>query len=154
MCNDAQLVNNINTLFLAMEDRFVATTIFHVFDMYKSHQGGTSLRTVFDAPRISYGAGKTFWGLAGSASLHGKALVVTVVNPHASEPQEAEISLRGAAAQSTQVTVLTANDIHAHNDFDHPDAVTPKTEPANVSGSRFNWTFKPASVTKLEIELA
>ena len=35
MCNVAQLLNNINTLFLAMEDRFVATTVFHVFDMYK-----------------------------------------------------------------------------------------------------------------------
>ena len=57
MCNDAQLVNNINTLFLAMEDRFVATTIFHVFDMYKSHQGGRSLRLVCDAPaRFRYGS--------------------------------------------------------------------------------------------------
>ena len=154
MCNDAQLVNNINTLFLAMEDRFVTTPIFHVFDMYKSHQGGSSLRTVFDAPAISFGAGKTFWGLAGSASLHGKTLVVTVVNPHASEPREAEISLRGGVAKSAQVTVLSADDIHAHNDFDHPDAVTPKTEAANVSGARFAWTFKPASVTKLEIDLA
>jgi alpha-L-arabinofuranosidase len=154
MCNDAQLVNNINTLFLAMEDRFVTTTIFHVFDMYKSHQGGSSLRSVFDAPAISFGAGKTFWGLAGSASLHGKTLVVTVVNPQASEPREAEISLRGGVAKSAQVTVLSADDIHAHNDFDHPDAVVPKTQPANVSGARFAWTFKSASVTKMEIDLA
>ena len=87
MCNDAQLVNNINTLFLAMEDRFVATTIFHVFDMYKSHQGGRSLRLVCDAPGdFLTEKGRRLWGLAGSASLHGKTLVVTVVNPHASEP--------------------------------------------------------------------
>ena len=38
MCNDAQLVNNINTLFLAMEDRFLTRPIFHVFDIYKSHR--------------------------------------------------------------------------------------------------------------------
>jgi alpha-N-arabinofuranosidase len=154
MCNDAQLVNNINTLFLAMEDRFVPTTIFHVFDMYKAHQGGRSLRLVCDAPEIAYGKGKQLWGLAGSASLHGKTLVVTVVNPHSSEPSGAEVSLRGGEAKSAQITVLTAPDIHAHNDFDHPDIVVPKTEPASVSGSRFSWTFKPASVTKLEIELA
>ena len=154
MCNDAQLVNNINTLFLAVEDRFVATTIFHVFDMYKSHQGGRSLRLVCDAPEISYGGGKTLWGLAGSASLRGKTLVVTVVNPHSIEPCAAEVSLRGGEAKSAQVTVLTAPDIHAHNDFDHPNSVVPETEPASVSGSRFAWTFKPASVTKLEIELA
>ena len=168
MCNDAQLVNNINTLFLAVEDRFVPTTIFHVFDMYKAHQGGRSLRLVCDAPSISVrtsgvqpragaageGEGKSLWGLAGSASLHGKKLVLTVVNPHVSEPAETEVSLRGGEAKSVQVTVLTAPDIHAHNNFDHPDAVVPKTEPASVSRSRFTWTFQPASVTKLEIELA
>jgi alpha-N-arabinofuranosidase len=167
MCNDAQLVNNINTLFLAVEDRFVVTPIFHVFDMYKSHQGGRSVRLACNAPEIPYRAHpadanheapverlpKSLWGLAGSASVRGKTLVVTVVNPHASEPVSAEISLRGGAARSAQVTVLTAPDIHAHNDFDHPDAVSPATETANVSGARFTWTFKPASVTKLEIEL-
>jgi alpha-N-arabinofuranosidase len=154
MCNDAQLVNCIHTLFLAREDRFAPTTIFHVFDMYKSHQGGRSLRFVSNAPSISYGAGKSLWGLEGSASVHGKTLVVTVVNPHASEPRVADVVLRGASARSAQVTVLAAPDIHAHNDFDNPQAVEPKREPANVSGSSFSWTFKPASVTKLEIELA
>ena len=154
MCNNAQLVNNINTVFVAQEDRFAPTTNFHVFDMYQSHMGGRSLRVVSDAPAISYGDQKTFWGLAGSASLHGKTLVVTIVNPHMSEPRVTEVSLRGASAKSAQVTVLAASDIHAHNDFDHPQAVAPKTEPVSVSGPRFTWTFAPASVTKLEIELA
>jgi alpha-N-arabinofuranosidase len=154
MCNNAQLVNNINTLFLTMDERFVPTTIFHVFDMYKSHQGGQSLRITCDAPQVSYGAGKSFWGLAGSASLHGKTLVVTVVNSHATEARAAEVSLRGGEAKSAQATVLTAPDLHAHNDFEQANAVTPKTEAGRVSGSRFTWTFPPASVTKLEIELS
>ena len=154
MCNLAQLVNNINTLFLAMEDKFVATTVFHVFDMYKAHQGGRSVRMVCDAPGISFGEGNSLWGLAGSASLKGKTLVATVVNPHATEPKNVEISLRGGAAKSALVTVLTAPDIHAHNDFDHPGDVVPKTETAALSGSRFQWTFAAASVTKLEIDLS
>jgi alpha-N-arabinofuranosidase len=154
MCNNAQLVNNINTLFLTRDERLVPTTIFHVFDMYKSHQGGQSLRMTCDAPPISYGAGKSLWGLAGSASLHGKTLVVTVVNSHATEARAADVSLRGGEAKSAQVTVLTAPDIHAHNDFDQANAVTPKTAAARVSGARFAWTFLPASVTKLEIELS
>ena len=86
--------------------------------------------------------------------MHGKTLVVTVVNPHVSEPCMAEISLRGGEAKSALVTVLTAPDIHAHDDFDNPNAVVPKTEPAGVSGPRFAWAFKPASATKLEIALA
>jgi alpha-L-arabinofuranosidase len=153
MANVAQLVNNIHTLFLAREDQFAVTPVFHVFDMYKAHQGGQSLRFVSDAPSIGYGTNKSLWGLAGSASLHGKTLVVTVVNPHVSEERTVEVALRGAAAQSCRATVLTSSDIHAHNDFDHPQALEPQEEPANVSGSSFAWTFKPASVTKLEIAL-
>jgi len=155
MCNVAQLVNNIHTLFLAQGDHFAATPVFHVFDMYKAHQSGQALRFVSDAPTISYGLGKTLWGLAGSASLHtNNTLVVTVVNPHTTDERTAQVALRGASAQSCRATVLTSADIHARNNFESPHVVEPVEQRANVSGSSFAWTFKPASVTRLEISLA
>ncbi len=168
MCNDAQLVNNINTLFMTREEQLVATPIFHVFDMYKSHQGGRSVRVVCDAPAnpvrpvdVSRGGNsrnaqedRSLWGLGGSASLHGKSLILTIVNTHATASRETEITLRGGSAKSAQAMVLAASDIHAHNDFEHPDAVAPRVAPAEISGSRFTWTFPPASVTKLELELS
>jgi alpha-N-arabinofuranosidase len=154
MCNVAQLVNCIHTLFLAREDRFAETPVFHVFDMYKAHQGGQSLRVMSDAPSISYAQGKTLWGLAGSATLHDKNLIVTAVNPNVTEECACEVVLRGASARAARATVLASNDIHAHNDFENPGALEPKGQPANISGSSFAWTFPPASVTKLEIELA
>ena len=44
MANIAQLVNNLHSLFLADGDRFVATPNFHVFAMYRPHQGAKSVR--------------------------------------------------------------------------------------------------------------
>jgi len=41
-----------------------------------------------------------FWGLKGSGSIHGKTLVLTVVNPSVGEPRETEISIPGAQAKS------------------------------------------------------
>ena len=79
--------------------------------------------------------------------------MITVVNPHVSEPRTAEVSLRGASARSCNVTVLASPDIHAHNDFENPHAVEPERKPAGVTGSSFVWTFKPTSLTKLEIDL-
>ena len=35
----AQLINCIDSLFLSHEDHFITTPVFHVFDMYKGHQG-------------------------------------------------------------------------------------------------------------------
>ena len=54
MANVAQLVNCLQSLFLAHEDRFLATPTFDVFEMYGAHVGGQSVRTVFSAPRIQY----------------------------------------------------------------------------------------------------
>jgi alpha-N-arabinofuranosidase len=110
MANCAQLINNLNRLYLAYEDKFCVTPVGHVFAMYAAHQGGQSLRTIFSAPMIHYdrdGKPATFWGLKGSASLHEKQLVLTVVNPHVSEPSEAEIAIRGTAMKSGVATTLT-----------------------------------------------
>ena len=90
MANCAQLINCLNSLYLAHEDRFVVTPVGHVFAMYAAHQGGQALRTIFSAPTISYdrdGKPASFWGLKGSASLQNKDLTLTVVNPDVSEAQ-------------------------------------------------------------------
>src|SRR5579872_3688504 len=68
----AQLINCLNSLYLAHEDKFCVTPVGHAFAIYAAHQGGQSVRAEFSAPQISYERdGKTanFWGLRGSASL-------------------------------------------------------------------------------------
>jgi alpha-N-arabinofuranosidase len=152
----AQLINCLNSLYLAHEDQFCVTPVGHVFAMYAAHQGGNSLRTNFSAPEISYdrdGKPASFWGLKGSASLHDKTLVLTAVNPNVSRPLEAQVAIHGAQAKSATATVLTASDIHAHNTFDQRDVVAPKTANAEVRSGRVSFRFPAASVVKLEIEL-
>jgi alpha-L-arabinofuranosidase len=156
MANCAQLINCLNSLYLAHEDRFVVTPVGHIFAMYAAHQGRSSLRTVFSAPAVSYdrdGQPARFWGLNGSASLQGKHLLLTVVNPHVSQPRETEIQIRDGAAKSATATVLTASDIHAHNTFSDEDAVIPRTQPAMIRNGAIAHTFPAASVTALAIRL-
>ncbi|HYX42468.1 MAG TPA: alpha-L-arabinofuranosidase C-terminal domain-containing protein, partial [Pyrinomonadaceae bacterium] len=147
----------LHSLFLAHEEKFVATPNFHVFEMYAAHQGAQALRALFDAPEVRHtrlGRPATFWGLNGSASLREKTLTLTVVNPHASEPRETEIVTRGATVRAARARVLTAADIHAHNTFEHPREVEPKDEQVNVgAGGRLVHRFAPASVTLLQLSL-
>jgi len=152
MANCAQLINCLNSLYLAHEGNFCITPVGHVFDMYSAHQGAQSLRTIFSTPDIHYdrdGKPATFQGLKGSASLRDKDLVLTVVNPHISEPREAEISIRSAAIQSATATVLTHTDIRAHNSFAQKDALHPESKELSLKGRNPTYTFAPASVTKL-----
>jgi len=156
MANCAQLINCLHSLFIAHEDKFIVTPTFHVFDMYSAHQGGQSVRTVFSAPTVTYtrvGKPASYWGLAGSASLHGKELVLTAVNPHATEARDTEIVVRGARIQSVRATTLTSSDIHAHNTFENPRVLEPKDVEAALKGPTLIFRFSPASVTRLQISL-
>jgi alpha-L-arabinofuranosidase len=156
MANCAQLINCLNSLYLAHEDRFVVTPVGHVFAMFAAHQGGQGLRTIFSAPTIDYdrdGKPASFWGLRGSASLHDKELTVTVVNPSVSDARDAEIVIRGATLKSGSATVLTHSDIHAHNTFAQKNVVVPETRNVEIKGAALNYVFPPASVTKMSLTL-
>jgi alpha-N-arabinofuranosidase len=157
MANCAQLINCLNSLYLAHEDQFVVTPVGHVFAIYAAHQGGQGLRTIFSAPTIDYdrdGKPASFWGLKGSASQHGKELVLTVVNPSVGQARETEVAIRGASIQSGSATTLTNSDIHAHNTFEHRDVVVPQRKGLEIKGKMLNYIFPAASVTKLELSLA
>ncbi len=156
IATNAQLVNNINALFLCHEDRFFATPNYHVFGMYAAHQGGQALRAEFSAPPVHYNyAGKpaTIWGLNGSASRKGNVVTLTIVNSDLTAPRQTHIALRGLSLKQATGAVLAANDMHAHNTFDHPDEVHPIGLKVEVSGDMLSVTIPPASVTKFEITL-
>ena len=157
MANVAQLINCLQSLFLAHEDKFILTPTYHVFDMYAAHQGGQSLRTNVSSSPLKYmrnGRPATMRGLNGSASLSDRRLVLTVTNPDPKASRETEIAVRGANVKEVGVTTLTAKDIHAHNSFDNPRAIEPQASQAAARGGALVYNFAPASVTRLQITLA
>jgi alpha-N-arabinofuranosidase len=157
MANVAQLINNLHSLFLAHEDRFIVTPNFHVFEMYTAHQDNQAVRAVFSAPEIEItreGKPATLWGLAGSASVREKQVVVTLVNPSVSDARDTEITVRGTAIRSAKVRTLAEPDIHAHNSFDHPDAVVPRDEDATPADGVLIHRIPPASVVRMILDVA
>jgi alpha-N-arabinofuranosidase len=153
----AQLVNNLNALFFSHGDQFTTTPNFNVFELYAAHQGGTAVRAEFSAPEVRYdrdGKPATFAGLKGSASLKGKTLTLTAVNPDVSQPRETEIVLRGATATSAKAWVVGDSDIHAHNTLGQPVQVKTRTADVSVRPGSLSFTFPPASVVKIEVALS
>ena len=157
MGNIAQTINVLQAMILTEEEKMLVTPTGHVYGMYAPHQGARSLRVSFGAKSISFKANdddQSLFGLAGSASLKKDTLFLTVVNPHADMPVEATISLRGGGeAKSASVSVLTHDDIHAHNTFQAPDTIGPTEESLSISGASFHHTFPAASVTALSVLL-
>ena len=158
MANIAQLVNCLQALFVAHEDKFVVTPNYHVFDMYKGHMGAEAVRTVFSAPSVGYDRNSQparIWGLNGSASRRDKTVTLTVVNPSPDEPRESEIAVAGARIASCTTRTLTASTLDAHNSFADPNAVaSPPSVNQTVPSGGLVLTFPKASVTAVTLTLA
>ena len=157
MANIAQLVNNLQSLFIADGDKCLTTPTYHVFDLYGAHVGGQSVRTIVSAPSISYQRPKdtgSVFGLTGSASVKDKTLTLTIANPHMTEAQEVEIAVRGAASGPVKAAQISAAEIHDHNTFASPNTIVIKdATAAAVNNGMLVHRFPPASVTRLQFAL-
>jgi alpha-N-arabinofuranosidase len=160
MANVAQLVNNLHSLFLADGDRFVATPNFHVYTMYRRHHRARAVRLKVDVPEVGFHAGRRelkIFRLAGSASLAGpREATLTLVHTHATEPAEIVVRLRGGAPGEVRHTVLTHEELNAHNTFDKPETVVPRSNGSTprTMGPEVRCTLAPASINRLDIHLA
>jgi len=147
MANIAQTVNVLQAMILTQDDKMITTPTYHVFEMYRAHQRGQRVACQIDAPSISFAAGdekRTLPGLAGSCSLKGDWITLSVVNPHASLPVESAIDLESVTLADATVTVLTHAELNAHNTFENPNVLRPVVMPWEFSTRH---VFPPASVT-------
>jgi len=120
MANVAQLVNNLHALFLAGGKNCIVTPTYHVFDMFKEHQGADCFETVVtDNEQFAS-------SLSVSASRKENKILVTVGNLSCTEDQEFSLSCVGLPiTASAKATLISNCDMHAHNTFDAPETVMP-----------------------------
>ena len=170
MANIAQSVNVLGTLCLTRGERTVLTPTFYVYQMYKGHMGNTAVRAVVDSPVLK--EAETPLPFAGeprrpvdalnvldvSASINADKdeVIVTVVNQSLQDDMNVEIELEGMPAPYTgEMTVLTAWDVRAYNDFDSTPSVVPAVEPLEAShGETINYRARKHSVSSLLLRSA
>ncbi len=122
MANVAQLVNNLHALFLSAGEHCITTPTYHVFDLLQGHQGAESIETTVTNNAVFSES------ITVSASRRDGKTLVTIGN--LSCTQDAEICLECVGADMparAEAKLLFAEDPHAHNTFEHPNAVSPKT---------------------------
>lgn len=156
MANIAQTINVLQAMILTQGEQMLVTPTGYVYELYARHQGGTAVRTHIETDEISYARGeKTGWlpVVAGSASIKGQTLFVTLTNSHASQAVETEIEVFGGAQiSSVQAQVLTG-EIHAHNTFAQPEALKPQASAIAPAKKLIHAGLPPASVSALQITL-
>lgn len=157
MANIAQTINVLQAMVLTQGEQAVVTPTGYVYEMYAPHQGATAVRMTIETPSVVFTAkdGEDDLPLiAGSASVRGDTLFVTLTNAHATEAAEVELSLLGGAQAMGATGRLLSGEIHAHNTFDAPAAIEPAAWDPDLAGSTPTLVLPAASIVALEMRLA
>ncbi|MDD4773124.1 MAG: alpha-L-arabinofuranosidase C-terminal domain-containing protein [Eubacteriales bacterium] len=130
MATIAQLINNLQSLFLSSGEHFITTPTYHVFDLYKGHQGGSAIKsTIENNEDIAFanphnGHGNHIQKISVSASHKNNKMTVTIANLSADTSENIRLIPVGAVLdENVEIGMLNHMDYHAHNTFENPENV-------------------------------
>jgi len=132
MANIAQTVNVLQAMILTDKEKMLRTPTYWVFEMFKVHQGGTSLPVELQSPDYALGS-ETIPMLSASATraADGSTVHLSLANSSPTQAATLTVKLAGLAPKTSVGRILTAPAMNAHNTFATPSAV----QPANFTGA-------------------
>jgi alpha-N-arabinofuranosidase len=152
MANLAQTVNVLQAVIHTDGEKMIKTPTYHVFDLYKGHQGARLIESGAEARHIGTG-GYSVPDLHISASQTDdgeiRATLVSL-SPHAA--QDICCQLRGGALTAASARVLTGK-MDEHNDFDAAFRVKPQPfDKIKIAGGELHFQIPPCSVMEIVIQ--
>ena len=155
MANLAQMVNVLQSVILTEGPKMIKTPTYHVFHMYRHHQGATLLNSTLT------GVGETGIGewkvpeVTESVSEDAEHIItVTLNNLSADEEKEIEIAFAGDEhVYSVKEAKVVSAEMHAHNTFDVPELVKEEEFTAyKKCGNGIKVMLPPCSVVELRLQ--
>ena len=153
MANIAQMINVLQSMILTDKEKIVLTPTYHVFEMFKVHQGATSLPVELQTPDYARGDQK-IPAVSASASRDAAGRVsLSLVNTDPNRPLSITCKLVGFAAKKIAGRVLTASAINSINTFAAPATVQPQPfTGASLTADGLAVTLPAKSVVVLTLE--
>ena len=149
----AQLVNVLQSVILTEGPKMILTPTYHVFHMYRQHQGAELLHSHLEGNKsVGVDEANKVPLLSESVSVDANGTIhVTVNNLSVSEDAPLEIAFMELKPSSVEASVLTGK-MQAHNTFDNPEQIkeTAYTD-FEVVGDRIKLTAPACSVISLSI---
>ncbi len=125
MANIAQLINVLQAVILTDGSDMLLTPTYHVFDMFKAHQGGTLVESIIGNEYIK-AAGREMGLISQSASVDKDGnICVTIANASATDEKSISLRIDEANVKVASAEILTGG-ICDHNTFDNKQNVCPK----------------------------
>jgi alpha-N-arabinofuranosidase len=153
MANIAQTVNVLQAIILTQGEKMILTPTYHVFEMYKVHQGATFIPIELKSPSYQLD-NQSVPAVNASASRDSTGkLHLSLVNLDPHRTVQISTKMAGAALKTVTGRILTAGEMDSRNTFEQPEAVKPAAfDGAKLNGDTLNVTMPSKSVVVLEIQ--
>jgi alpha-N-arabinofuranosidase len=153
MANIAQTVNVLQAMILTDKEKMLRTPTYWVFEMFKVHQGGTSLPVELTSPDYAFG-GQAIPAVSASATrtTDGKTVHLSLVNVNPHQPVTLAVTLTGGSFTAVSGRVLSGAAMQAHNTFAAPDTVKPTPfTGVTLAGGTLSVSLPARSVVVVEL---
>lgn len=155
MANLAQTVNVLQALILTDGASLITTPTYHVFDLYQAHQGALLLPCFLESDQYTL-HGRQMPQVNASASLtDDRKLLLTLCNVSPHSEAEMHCELQGMQVSEVAGTILTADEMEAHNTFQNPERVkpTPFSHEIQFEAEKLAMVLPPMAVCAFEIQV-
>ncbi|MBQ8814260.1 MAG: alpha-N-arabinofuranosidase [Lachnospiraceae bacterium] len=154
MANIAQMANVLQAVVLTEGEQMILTPTYHVFNLYKCHQGAELLESYIETEEIGVVPELMIPNLHESVSLGVDGKVhITLNNLSTDTAYPVEAVLTDTEIAEVKGEILT-QEMHAHNTFEEPEKVKPVDfKPDNVIGNKIMFTIPACSVLHLEVAM-
>ena len=143
----AQMVNVLQSVLLTEGPRMVKTPTWHVFHMFRDHQGAQGLPVKL--AEVPAAGGLPALQASASQTESGE-VTVTAANPSMTDAQTVQVILSGQKSTQAFGTLL-AGDAHAHNTFDNPENVKEQPLEVKVTDDSVEFFLPPCAVAALHL---
>lgn len=153
MANLAQAVNVLQSVILTSKEKMILTPTYHVMEMYNVHQDAVMIPVKIISndyvmkgekiPAVSVSASKDKDGIT-----H-----ISLVNIHASKPQDIIVNINGAKFSTVSGRVLTSQKLQDYNSFTEASKIQPAIfTDARLSGDQLQVKLPPFAVVVLTLK--
>lgn len=147
MANIAQTVNVLQAVILTEGPKMLLTPTYHVFEMYKGHQGAKQLESYIETAMVGEDCCKVPNLHVSASQGDDGAVLVTVANLDDREGTALDCALGGLGRLSGITGRVLTGGTGEYNDFDAPDRVKPAAIDACLTEDGFKAQLPPCSVS-------
>ncbi|WP_408011399.1 alpha-N-arabinofuranosidase [Pseudalkalibacillus sp. A8] len=126
MANIAQTVNVLQAMVLTEQDKMIVTPTYHVFEMYKVHQGAEKLSLNFNVDSIKLGDQEIPQVTASASKDKNGKVNISLCNLDNKKASTIQLDIRGdIKLANVSGRILTSSSMNARNTFEQPEKVKP-----------------------------